>query len=91
MDQHFAKALRVSLLQLAYVAGSRECHPVAGLREVHHTQTNEERDRGDNLKVKQRLQTFFKSPPPAIPTTRVEKISGAMIDLMRFRKMSRRK
>src|SRR6266404_3041430 len=35
--------------------------------------------------------TFFRSPPPAIPTTRVEKISGAMIDLIRLRKMSRRK
>src|SRR5258707_7833439 len=35
--------------------------------------------------------TFLRSPPPAIPTTRVEKISGAMIDLIRLRKMSRRK
>src|SRR6266404_3226845 len=35
--------------------------------------------------------TFFRSPPPAIPTTRVEKISGAMIDLIRLRKISRRK
>ena len=35
--------------------------------------------------------TFFRSPPPAMPTTRVEKMSGAMIDLIRLRKMSRRK
>jgi hypothetical protein len=35
--------------------------------------------------------TFLRSPPPAMPTTRVEKTSGAMIDLIRFRKMSRRK
>src|SRR3954467_10726581 len=34
--------------------------------------------------------TFLRSPPPAMPTTRVEKIRGAMIDLMRLRKMSRR-
>src|SRR6266404_9709824 len=35
--------------------------------------------------------TFFNAPAPAIPTTMVEKTSGAMIDLMRLRKMSRRK
>src|SRR3954453_10836001 len=35
--------------------------------------------------------TFLRSPPPAMPTTRVEKTSGAMTDLMRLRKISRRK
>src|ERR1700704_408025 len=35
--------------------------------------------------------TFRNAPAPAIPTTMVEKTSGAMIDLIRLRKMSRRK
>src|SRR6266446_94724 len=35
--------------------------------------------------------TFRNAPAPAIPATIVEKTSGAMIDLIRLRKMSRRK
>src|SRR2546426_10395481 len=35
--------------------------------------------------------TFRKAPAPAIPTTIVENTSGAMMDLIRLRKMSRRK
>src|ERR1700737_5113707 len=35
--------------------------------------------------------TFRNAPAPAIPTKKVEKTSGGMIDLMRLRKMSRRK
>ena len=37
------------------------------------------------------LPTFFKSPPPAIPITIVEKTRGAIIDLIRLRKISRTK
>ena len=37
------------------------------------------------------LPTFFKSPPPAMPITIVENTSGAMMDLIRFRKISRMK
>jgi hypothetical protein len=56
---------------------------------------DEQRNRGDDFKVEQRLRAhapyFFQVAAPAIPTTSVEKISGAMIDLIRLRKMSRRK
>ena len=35
--------------------------------------------------------TFFNAPAPAIPTTIVENTSGAMMDLIRLMKMSRKK
>ncbi len=57
MHKHLTKPLRVSLLQLADIACSRERDPVTRLRKVDDTETDKERNRGDDLKVKQRLQS----------------------------------
>ena len=63
--------------------------------QVNNGEPDEEGSGSDDFEVDQRFRAhssdLLERAPPAIPTTMVEMTSGAMIDLIRLRKMSRRK
>jgi len=66
----------------------------AGAADMNGRITDQHRERGNNFKIDQRLDAeapdFFRSEWPAMPTTRTLKSSGAMMTLMRRRKIAPR-
>ena len=55
VDQQVAKALGLGLDELRDIAATREQHTGSGLGEIDNRQAQEERNRGDDLKIKQSL------------------------------------
>ena len=82
----------LALRQRGFGGGALELHARAGPHQVHRGQPQEQRHRGDDLEVDDGLEADAAHAPsrrraPAIPTTSVAKISGAMMDLISRRKM----
>jgi hypothetical protein len=78
--------------RLGVERGRVDVHARAGLHDVDDDQPDDERERAHDLEIEQReppvLPTFFMSSMPAMPTTTVQKMIGAMSILMSLMKPS---